>query len=391
MYRKYTFLILAFMVIFITARAQEYYVVIGAFSKEDNAKKFMGYANSKFLEAIYRKKIDANLYYVIVLETTSKEEAAARARLLREETEFKDAWFYFGHLQHEESLITKDQPTEMIEPPPAPPVDVEEESVTEPEVTIKKDSSLEISPPHVATETEKLPKPKGTYFKYVILTSDGTPLSGQVHHVDRTRGRDIATYKANEYVDVLKPVGDNTSMNMVCGVFGYKEVSKYIDYKNPSVTPGAFQDAQGWVIPFNLERLSKGDASVMYHVSFFKDAVVMQKDSKSEMDELVNMMKLSPGIAIKVHGHCNGNNDRRIIALGSSKNYFDIQGSDERKGSAKELSNLRAEAVRSYLVDSGIEKNRIKTYGWGGLNILVDENSTSAKLNDRIEIEILED
>jgi len=94
---------------------------------------------------------------------------------------------------------------------------------------------------------------------------------------------------------------------------------------------------------------------------------------------------------IKVHGHCNGTNDRKIIALGASKNYFDIQGSDERNGSAKELSSLRAEAVRSYLLDNGIENNRIKTYAWGGLNMLAGEHSTSAKLNDRIEIEILDD
>jgi outer membrane protein OmpA-like peptidoglycan-associated protein len=389
MSQQRTFLILVFTLISFTALSQEYYVVIGAFAKESNAEKFTGYANSKFLDAIYRKKTGSDLHYVVVLKTTSKEEAVARVRLLREETEFKDAWFYFGHLEHLEPVVVASPPTETIVPPP--PI-VVEDSVAQPEVTVQKDSTSEVLPPPlVPTEIKERPKPKGIYFKYAVVTSDGTPVSGLVHHVDRTRGRDIKSYQANEYVDVLKPVEKDGIMNIVCGVFGYKEVVTFVDYKNPGATPGAYQDAEGWVIPFQLERMSKGDNSVMYHVSFFKDAVVMQANSKTEMDELVNMMNLNPNMTIKVHGHCNGNNDRRIIALGASKNYFDIQGSDERQGSAKELSNLRAEAVRSYLMDNGIEKSRIKTYAWAGLNMLVDENSNSAKLNDRIEIEILED
>jgi len=117
----------------------------------------------------------------------------------------------------------------------------------------------------------------------------------------------------------------------------------------------------------------------------------MTADSKLEMDQLVSMMKLNPGYSITVHAHCNGNHARRIIALGNPKNYFDIRGSDERMGSAKDLTNLRADAVRDYLVENGIDANRMKLFSWGGTDMLVGETSTSARLNDRIEIEILGD
>jgi outer membrane protein OmpA-like peptidoglycan-associated protein len=129
----------------------------------------------------------------------------------------------------------------------------------------------------------------------------------------------------------------------------------------------------------------------MYHVSFYKDAVVMLPQSKSELDELVSMMNDNPNYRIKIHGHCNGNNARRIIALGPTKNYFDVEGSDERNGSAKDLTKLRAEAVQRYLEDNGIPNGRSDIYAWGALNMLVPETSTSARLNDRIEIEIRED
>jgi outer membrane protein OmpA-like peptidoglycan-associated protein len=152
------------------------------------------------------------------------------------------------------------------------------------------------------------------------------------------------------------------------------------------------RDEKGaWVIPYQLERLKKGDVSVMYHVAFYKDAVVMLPQSKGELDELVSMMKDNPDYKIKIHGHCNGNNTRKIIALGSPKNYFNVDGSDQRNGSAKDLSKFRADAVQDYLAENGISKDRSSVYAWGGLNMLVPETSTSAKLNDRIEIEIQAD
>jgi outer membrane protein OmpA-like peptidoglycan-associated protein len=182
-------------------------------------------------------------------------------------------------------------------------------------------------------------------------------------------------------------------MTVVCGIFGFKEVVKVIDYNNPSGTEGAVQGSNGeWIITYQLERMKKGDVSVMYNVSFYKDAVVMLPNSKTEMDELVNLMQLNPNYKIKIHGHCNGNyNQRKIIALGKNKNYFDMKGSDEKNGSSKELSKLRAEAIQSYLIVNGIDKKRTEIFAWGGTNMLVGENSASARLNDRIEIEILED
>ena len=129
----------------------------------------------------------------------------------------------------------------------------------------------------------------------------------------------------------------------------------------------------------------------MYDVSFYKDAVIMLPRSQEELNELVTLMSSNPNYKIKVHGHTNGNNKRKIIALGKNRNYFEMQGSEQKNGTAKELSKQRAEAVRDYLVEHGVEKSRMEIMGWGGLNMLVGENSSSAKLNDRVEIEILED
>lgn len=68
-----------------------------------------------------------------------------------------------------------------------------------------------------------------------------------------------------------------------------------------------------------------------------------------------------------------------------------MTGAEDKNGSSKELSRVRAETIRNYLIDNGVDKNRMEIFAWGGTNMLVSETSTSARLNDRIEIEILQD
>ena len=371
-------------------RAQQFYVIVGAFAQESNAQKFTGYVRSLRYAAEYEMNVEKKYFYVYVHKSQLKEEAVTQVKQLQQESEFKDAWLFTGHLG------TSPPPERQAVAVIVPPVIEEKQSVkidsaatataviTEPVTTAAPVSETPSVEPEI--------KARGKLFKFQLQTVEGRTVHGEVHNVDYRRGREIATYKSNEYVDVLPPSRDNNPMSIVCGIFGYKEVVKIVDYNNPDSEPSVTKDGKGaWVIPYQLERLKKGDVSVMYHVAFYKDAVVMLAQSMAEMDELVNLMKDNPNYRIKIHGHCNGNNTRKIIALGPDKNYFTIQGSDERNGSAKELSKLRAEGVQNYLEDNGVPKDRSTVYAWGGLNMLVPETSSSAKLNDRIEIEIQAD
>jgi outer membrane protein OmpA-like peptidoglycan-associated protein len=377
------------------AQTQQYYVVIGAFAKESNAKKFSGFARSRFFQATYELNPVKNLFYVYVIKSSVKKEAIDQVLILQKEETFKDSWVFTGNLGTapvtnpvvEVKAIpvnTAPQATESI-----PTTDTVSHTKTETAII----DSANVTEPEVKMANEAAPrKAKGKFFKFAILTSTGEPFAGNVHHVDLKKGKDIASYKSNEYSDVLRPANREEPMTIVCGIFGYKEVTQLVDYTNPQITPGATQDENGiWTIPFTLERLKKGDVSVMYDVSFYKDAVVMLPRSQEELDELVSMMSSNANYKIKIHGHCNGTAKRKIIALGKPKNYFDVKGSKQKNGTSKELSRERAEAVLQYLVEHGIDQSRMDIMAWGGTNMLVSETSSSAKLNDRIEIEILED
>lgn len=386
----FTFFILSSLLLRAQEVPQYYYVVIGGFAIESNAQKFTGYVRSNRYDASYDFNSERKLSYVYTLKTFEKDAAYDMVRELQTNSEFKDAWVFYGTLDRDKAA-----------PPIVQPIAKEEPADTtlaaQPEPLLLEDSiSLPPATVALAPSTSDVPEfdstmvVRGKLIRFIIEDPEGRIIPGAVHHVDYSKGRDLATWDAGKYLDILPPNSANNPMTVVCGIFGYKEVVKLIDYNRPDETEGVMRDGHNaWVIPYKLEPLNKGDVSVMYRVSFYKDAVVMLPPSKAELDQLVYMMNANPNYRIKIHGHCNGTNSRRIIALGASKNYFTMTGSNEIKGSAKELSRLRAEAVQNYLVEHGIDKSRTDIYAWGGSNMLVSETSTSAKLNDRIEIEVM--
>jgi outer membrane protein OmpA-like peptidoglycan-associated protein len=362
-------------VLFTPSFSQNYYLVVGAFSTgSDDIKEFTSVLPGVNNDTSYTVTTNNSMLHLYVLKTSSPEQAVARSMKLQEGLQ----------PSREDGVLSVAPPTRPVgalNPTGA---------TTSPEGYSSAGSSNTASEASSALGSAPM-RPKGRYFKFTITSDDGSALPGEVHQVDLQRERELGSFTTDSYIDVLSP-GRDQSMTMVCGVFGYKQVEKQVDFSNPSLTEGVYRDAQGaWVIPYALERLERGDVSVMYNVSFYKDAVPMLPESQKDLDELVVLMQQNPNYVIKIHGHCNGKNGRTIITMGNTGNFFEACESDQLKGTAKELTNLRADAVKTYLKMNGIATERIKTYGWGGSYMLVDENGPYARLNDRIEIEILKD
>ena len=99
-------------------------------------------------------------------------------------------------------------------------------------------------------------------------------------------------------------------------------------------------------------------------------AVIVPK-SYPELDELVQMMKENTKIEIQLEGHTDN--------TGSPKANL-------------ELSQKRVDAVKKYIVEKGISKNRVKTKAFGGSQPLRNEMTPEAKAaNRRVEMRILKD
>src|SRR5688500_7712246 len=75
------------------------YVVIGAFRMYRNAIRFAQHAHKDLkLDAKFELNPYRKLYYVYVLSTADQTLAITEAKRLREESEFRDTWVYFGTL-----------------------------------------------------------------------------------------------------------------------------------------------------------------------------------------------------------------------------------------------------------------------------------------------------
>jgi outer membrane protein OmpA-like peptidoglycan-associated protein len=215
-------------------------------------------------------------------------------------------------------------------------------------------------------------------------------LEGNVDVIDVERSRKLGTYEGNKAVQVSSPGTSSGNISLLCEVFGYRKAQKNVSFNDPQEETITFEDDK-YVVPFELVRLQKGDIAVMYNVYFFKDAAVMRPESRWEVNSLLDMLKENPNYKIRIHGHTNGNASGKIISKDEkSDNFFSLTDTKDGFGSAKKLSEVRAEIIRDYLVSNGIDASRMQIKAWGGKRPLVDKLHTQAQNNVRVEIEILE-
>ncbi len=116
-------------------------------------------------------------------------------------------------------------------------------------------------------------------------------------------------------------------------------------------------------------KLQEGQIIKIEKMQFAPNSAIIDKSSYAQLDEVYNFLVTNPALVVEIGGHTN-----LII---------------EETMSLK-LSSDRAKAVADYLVNKGIERNRLVTRGYGKSKPLMKENSAAAnRVNQRVEIRIL--
>lgn len=385
--------------------SQEFYVTIGVFRPQHYAMRYTALANKNGFNAQYAINPARKLYYVYLLQSDEKRKAQPFLNKLRVESEYKDAWIFNGHLGHEplipvvkgknDPVKTEAEKKDSVKAETVKKDSIKAETVKKDSAiteSVKKDSVIEI-PRVVKIDSSTIVKkvPKGKFFIFRFLNGEsGAEVRGEIHLATSNKAAQYQAFKANEMVDLLAPRNQAGAYFATTVAPGYKVVETIINYNDPMpLSSGSGPDGE-IIIPLTLTRAKRGDYIEFNNVSFYRNSVVMQPQFKHELDGLVDLMKEHQDYEIRIHGHCNGNEPRDIITLGTSTKYFESDPGNVRKtGSAKELTELRAEAARRYLGAQGISMERILTKGEGGKMMVYPQTSVYANYNDRIEVEII--
>lgn len=108
---KVVAMVMLFTMLSLSLTAAEYYVVIGTFAEESNARKFAKTISNSFKDVTYSFNEARKLYYVHVIKTSRKEEAQDWSLYLRKEKGFRDAWVLaFPEDQHNAVEVNRHTP-----------------------------------------------------------------------------------------------------------------------------------------------------------------------------------------------------------------------------------------------------------------------------------------
>lgn len=392
-----------------------YYVVVAAYknTREAYASKYTEGLKAKGHDAHYGLSKSGKLYLVYVHYDNDRTESLTEMRDERKKGEFPDAWVRVVKDEQPSSEVAKSepekatsspsvasQPPALPATPPAPEkttVQPDPPAVQQPVVVAEPEKAVASAPekPIVSEPEQPIEKFQGT-LAYLNLnySTKNEQVYGEVELIDTDRSRLIDKVKGNRVIILPDPKSKSGQLTLVADVFGYRKVQHEIKY--PLTVADTTQDFisvgdSALMITFDLIRYHRGDIQTLYHVYFYNDAVIMLPESKYELNNLVQMMQENPNYRIRLHGHSNGNHDGKILALGPDKNFFDMEGTVQGQGSAKELSGQRAGVIKEYLVTNGIAADRIEVKAWGGKKPIYDKHSVNATKNVRVEVEILND
>lgn len=119
-----------------------------------------------------------------------------------------------------------------------------------------------------------------------------------------------------------------------------------------------------------LTPIEKGQTVKMNNVLFYQSKAQLIPTSFPELDKLARMMIENPTIRIELEGHTDNVGDR-------NKNV--------------KLSEDRVASVKTYLVNRGVETERIAGVGLGGSKPIADNSKElTRRLNRRVEFKILD-
>ncbi len=165
-------------------------------------------------------------------------------------------------------------------------------------------------------------------------------------------------------------VNINLSEGEKCTIIVEKE--GYFDFqKEISLNEANLSENGEYNLVLDLKRIETGFSFTLEAIQFKQSEAVVLKESYPALDKLYSLLKRNGNLDIQIIGHTDNVGNKRALML---------------------LSEDRAQTIKNYLVEKGIDQTRLEILGYGGNFPLNDNSSESLKAkNRRVEILISND
>ncbi|MFP4556284.1 MAG: OmpA family protein [Bacteroidales bacterium] len=210
---------------------------------------------------------------------------------------------------------------------------------------------------------EVRPTPASYIEGSITDASNGWPVNANVSLIDISTDKEFI--KKDDLVDGRFLITLPTNRNYAFFV----SKPNYLFYSKNFNLKGTFTADKPFRLNIELKPITVGETMVMRNVFFETDSYELKDESLTELNKLIDLLKLNPKMEIEVGGHT------------------DNVGSAEYN---KTLSDNRAKSVANYLTNNGIDSERITWKGYGLTKPIGDNSTEEGRAeNRRTEIRVI--
>ncbi|MBK8954587.1 MAG: OmpA family protein [Saprospiraceae bacterium] len=150
---------------------------------------------------------------------------------------------------------------------------------------------------------------------------------------------------------------------------GSSKVKENVKPKTQTSTPTNSSKPKQRILKYLDNKMAVGQVFKIEKLYFETDSATIKQESFEVLDELLEYLHKNKKVKIEIGGHTNNRCSEKFC---------------------ERLSLERAEAVKEYLVENGIDPIRIMCKGYGRKNPVASNSTVDGrKLNQRVEIKIL--
>lgn len=234
----------------------------------------------------------------------------------------------------------------------------------------------------------ELQKIKPSIVKIKVLNSDDRPIAGGTVKVKSKNTGEIQTLLLKDGLTELS-YDSPDAIEMIATAIGYTTVTKNLAVETalngkqyeltaklervavppPAPVAKAPVPVEKAVETKSFGTIEKGKAITLNNIYFDQSSPVLRPESSLQLDELLEVMKQNPTIRVEIRGHTDNVGDFELNV---------------------KLSRDRCQSVVDYLIQKGINANRLQTVGRGPVDAVAPNTTEeNRKKNRRVEFIVL--